>query len=211
MRTQLFALSLKKVVAVLAIAATGSLMSLPAVAKSCPNAAAKPAKTVSQAVNSAGSVVVPVTTETSVSTGTKANAAGTIVDIAASNASFDTLVAAVKAADLVEVLSGQGPFTVFAPTDEAFAALPKGTLEALLKPENKEKLKRILTYHVVPGAVLSTAIKPGQVNTVEGKPVTLTTKGNKVKVNNATVTTADIQASNGVIHVIDRVILPPDL
>jgi len=211
MRTQLFALPLKSVVAILAIAATGSLISLPASATSCTDNAAKPEKTVSQVGNTNNSVVVPVVAETSTSASTKATTTGTIVDIASSNNSFDTLVAAVKAAGLVDVLSGQGPFTVFAPTDEAFAALPKGTLESLLKPENKEKLQKILTYHVVPGAVLSSSIQPGQVNTVQGKPVTLKTKGNKVKVNDATVTTADIKASNGVIHVIDRVILPPDL
>ncbi|MDX2231549.1 MAG: fasciclin domain-containing protein [Leptolyngbyaceae cyanobacterium bins.349] len=207
MRIQLFALPLKQVTTLLAIAAMGSLSTLPAVAKSCPNAA-KPAKSVTQPVNSNSSVVVPVVAET---TGTKAKTTGTIVDIAASNAAFKTLVAAVKAAGLVEVLSSKGPFTVFAPTDAAFAALPKGTLESLLKPENKAKLQRILTYHVVPGSVLSGSIKPGQVKTVEGKSVTLSTMGNRVMVNNANVTSADIQASNGVIHVIDKVILPPDL
>lgn len=210
MRTQLFALSLKSVAALLAIAATSSFITLPADAKTC-SSAAKSEKAVSQTVNNPGSVVVPVTTDRPVSSATKATASGTIVDVAASNASFKTLVAAVKAAGLVEVLSGKGPFTVFAPTDAAFAALPKGTLESLLKPENKAKLQKILTYHVVPGAVLSSAIRPGQVNTVQGKPVTLKTMGNKVKVNDANVTTADIKASNGVIHVIDRVILPPGL
>lgn len=136
-------------------------------------------------------------------------ASGTIVDVAASNQSFTTLVKAVKAAGLVETLSGKGPFTVFAPTDAAFAALPPGTVEALLKPENKEKLKQLLTYHVVPGAVVSTALKPGEVTTVQGKPVTVMLMGKKVMVNNANVTTADVKASNGVIHIVDQVILPP--
>jgi uncharacterized surface protein with fasciclin (FAS1) repeats len=135
----------------------------------------------------------------------------TIVDVAASNPSFTTLVQAVQAAGLVETLSGDGPFTVFAPTNEAFAALPPGTLENLLKPENRETLVKILTYHVVAGAVESGDIVPGEVATVEGNPVTLAITDGRVTVNNATVVAADIAASNGVIHVIDSVILPPDL
>lgn len=133
----------------------------------------------------------------------------TIVEIAASADSFKTLTAALKAAGLVEVLSGKGPFTVFAPTDEAFAALPKGTVENLLKPENKATLVKILTYHVVPGKVLSTDLKSGKVATVEGGDVTITV-GKSVMVNNAQVAKADIKASNGVIHVIDKVLLPPN-
>ncbi|MCU0571306.1 MAG: fasciclin domain-containing protein [Oculatellaceae cyanobacterium Prado106] len=142
---------------------------------------------------------------------TQVATAGTIVDIAASNESFSTLVQAVQAAGLVETLSGEGPFTVFAPTNEAFAALPEGTLETLLKPENRETLRRVLTYHVVAGAVMSSDIKPGEVATVEGSSVMLQLSDGQVKVNDATVRAADIQASNGVIHVIDRVILPPNL
>lgn len=133
----------------------------------------------------------------------------TIVEIAASSDSFKTLTAALKAAGLVEVLSGKGPFTVFAPTDEAFAALPKGTLENLLKPENKATLVKILTYHVVSGKVLSTDLKSGKVPTVEGRDVTIKV-GKAVTVNNAQVVKADIKASNGVIHVIDKVLLPPN-
>lgn len=136
---------------------------------------------------------------------------GTIVDVAASNPSFTTLVQAVQAAGLVETLSGQGPFTVFAPTNEAFAALPAGTLEKLLKPENRDILRKILTYHVLSGTVRSTAIRPGQVTTVEGSPVTLRVRNGQIAVNNSTVTTADIQTSNGIIHVINRVLLPPDI
>jgi uncharacterized surface protein with fasciclin (FAS1) repeats len=136
---------------------------------------------------------------------------GTIVEVASANSSFKTLVAAVKAAGLVETLSGQGPFTVFAPTDAAFAALPKGTLEKLLQPENKATLQKILTYHVVPGAILSTSIKPGQIKTVEGSPVNIRVRRGRVTVGKARVTTADIKASNGVIHVIDKVLLPPDV
>ena len=132
-----------------------------------------------------------------------------IVDIAASNDQFSTLVAAVTAAGLVDTLKGDGPFTVFAPTNDAFAALPAGTVEDLLKPENKDKLIAILTYHVVPGAVTSDQLA-GQrmdVATVQGQTVHIDGR-NGVKVNKSRVTTADIIASNGVIHVIDRVLLP---
>lgn len=141
----------------------------------------------------------------------QATTPATIVEIAASNPSFTTLVQAVQAAGLVETLSGEGPFTVFAPTNEAFAALPAGTLETLLLPENQALLQRVLTYHVVAGEVTSSDIQPGQVITVEGNPVTLDVMGGNVMVNQATVVAADVQASNGVIHVIDRVILPPGL
>jgi uncharacterized surface protein with fasciclin (FAS1) repeats len=136
-------------------------------------------------------------------------AAGTIVDVAAGNADFETLVAAVKAAGLVETLSGEGPFTVFAPTDEAFAKLPAGTLEDLLKPENKDKLVAILTYHVVAGKVTAAdVVKLDTATTVNGQAADITVAGGKVKVDAANVTATDIKASNGVIHVIDAVILP---
>ena len=135
---------------------------------------------------------------------------GTIVDVAASTEGFSTLVAAVEAAGLVETLSGEGPFTVFAPTDEAFAALPEGVLEKLLLPENKDLLVRILSYHVVSGQVLAADVVAGDVATVEGSTITLDTMDG-VTVNGATVVTADVLASNGVIHVIDAVILPPDV
>jgi uncharacterized surface protein with fasciclin (FAS1) repeats len=134
-----------------------------------------------------------------------------IVDVAAGNGSFNTLVTALKAADLVDTLKSEGPFTVFAPTDEAFAKLPQGTLEDLLKPENKEKLVAILTYHVVPKKVMASDIagKKSMAKTVEGDELTVdATSG--VKVDEATVTTADVGASNGVIHVIDTVLMPND-
>jgi uncharacterized surface protein with fasciclin (FAS1) repeats len=133
----------------------------------------------------------------------------TIVEVATDAGSFTILTAALEAADLVDVLEGPGPFTVFAPTDEAFAALPEGTVEKLLKPENKDKLVKILTYHVVPGAVMSTDLKAGPVATVEGSEVTIEL-GDHVKVDGAKVVKADIKASNGVIHVIDQVIIPAD-
>lgn len=133
-----------------------------------------------------------------------------IVGLAAGTADLSTLVAAVKAAGLVETLQGEGPFTVFAPTNEAFAALPEGTLESLLKPENKDQLVKILTYHVVPGKVKSTDLKDGmKVNTVEGEKVKIAISDAVVKVNDAKVISADVMASNGVVHVIDKVILPP--
>ncbi len=135
----------------------------------------------------------------------------TVVEIAASNKDFSTLVTAIKAAGLAETLSGKGPFTVFAPTNAAFAKLPKGTVEDLLKPENKAKLTSILTYHVVGAKVLAAdAIKMDgkSAKTVNGQEIAIKVKDGKVMVNDATVTTADIVGSNGVIHVIDTVLLP---
>jgi uncharacterized surface protein with fasciclin (FAS1) repeats len=137
-------------------------------------------------------------------------APGTIVDVAVGAGNFNTLVAAVTAAGLVETLSGAGPFTVFAPTDEAFAALPAGVLDALLLPENKATLAKILTYHVVSGMVMAADVADGDVATVEGQTIKLSTMGG-VTVNGATVVAADVMASNGVIHAIDAVILPPDV
>jgi uncharacterized surface protein with fasciclin (FAS1) repeats len=139
-----------------------------------------------------------------------ANAAD-IVDTAVKAGSFKTLTKALKAADLVTVLKGKGPFTVFAPTDAAFAKVPKATLESLLKPENKAKLVKVLTYHVVAGKVLSKDIKSGPVKTVEGSSVELKLEDGKVEVDKAYVTKADIVTDNGVIHVIDAVLLPSDL
>ena len=136
--------------------------------------------------------------------------ANDIVAIASGNEDFSTLVAAVAAAGLVETLQGEGPFTVFAPTNEAFAALPAGLVDKLLLPENKDLLVKILTYHVVSGTVLAADVTAGDVPTVEGQNITITTDMG-VKVNGATVTATDIIASNGVIHVIDAVILPPDV
>ena len=135
---------------------------------------------------------------------------GTIVDVAVANGSFNTLVAAVTAADLAETLSSEGPFTVFAPTDDAFAALPEGLVDALLLPENKDTLTKILTYHVVSGEVFAADISDGDVATVEGQTVELST-ADGVTVNGANVIIADVPASNGVIHAIDAVLLPPDV
>lgn len=136
-------------------------------------------------------------------------AENTIVDVAVASG-FDTLVAAVKAAGLADTLQSDGPFTVFAPTDEAFAKLPEGTLESLLKPENKDQLTAILTYHVVPGKVTSgQVVNLESAETVQGAPLTITTSEEGVMINNAKVVLADVEASNGVVHVIDTVLLPP--
>lgn len=135
--------------------------------------------------------------------------ADSILEVAASAGSFSTLAAALKAADLVDALSGDGPFTVLAPTDEAFAALPEGTLDSLLRPENKDKLRSILLYHVIEGRVYADqAIEAKQAHTLQGGEVSIRKSWEKVKINEATVQSADVEASNGVIHVIDRVILP---
>jgi uncharacterized surface protein with fasciclin (FAS1) repeats len=134
-----------------------------------------------------------------------------IVAVASSTEGFSTLVAAVQAAGLVETLQGAGPFTVFAPTDEAFAALPEGLLEKLLLPENKDLLVKILTYHVVSGQVLAADVATGDVPSVEGQNIAVVADASGVTVNGAKVIATDVLASNGVIHVIDAVILPPDV
>ncbi len=131
-----------------------------------------------------------------------------IVDVAASAGSFQILTAALEATGLADTLSQEGPFTVFAPTDEAFAALPEGTLEELMKPENREVLAAILTYHVVPGKVTSDQIQSGEVSTVQGSTVDVAVEDGMVMVDDAKVVQPDIEAGNGVIHVIDKVILP---
>jgi uncharacterized surface protein with fasciclin (FAS1) repeats len=138
---------------------------------------------------------------------------GTIVEVAAGDETFSTLVQAVEAAGLVDTLAAEGPYTVFAPTNEAFAALPEGTVEQLLQPENQEALTQILTYHVLPQEVPAAEVVSGDVDTVAGPPVSVNVDdatGN-VSVNEAMVVQADVQASNGVIHAIDQVLLPPDL
>jgi uncharacterized surface protein with fasciclin (FAS1) repeats len=132
-----------------------------------------------------------------------------IVELASETDVLSTLVAALEAAGLVETLQGDGPFTVFAPTNEAFAALPEGTLESLLLEENRDMLIQILTYHVVPGEVMSSDLSDGMTAaTVEGSEVTITINGYGVSVDDASVVQADIEASNGVVHVIDSIIMP---
>jgi uncharacterized surface protein with fasciclin (FAS1) repeats len=132
-----------------------------------------------------------------------------VVETTISAKNFETLVTAVKAADLVSTLKGKGPFTVFAPTDQAFAKLPEGTIAELLKPENQKKLQSILTYHVVPGRVMAAdVVKLQQAKTVNGKTLKIQVQGDAVMVNDAKILKTDIEASNGVIHVIDTVVLP---
>lgn len=151
-------------------------------------------------------------TETLNTSGDTAPATKNVVEQAASSDQFQTLAKAIEAADLKETLAGDGPYTVFAPTDEAFAALPEEALQQLLQPENKEVLVQLLSYHVVPGAITSSQIQPGDVETLAGGKVAVQrAEDGTVSVNNAKVTQADIQASNGVIHEIDQVILPTEV
>ena len=157
--------------------------------------------------SSTASTPTPTATSSSPAATETPAEAGTIVEVASANPDFSTLVAAVGAAGLAETLSGPGPFTVFAPTNEAFAALPAGLLDKLLLPENKDVLTQILTYHVVAAEVPSSAVEAGKVKTVEGTEATITTEGG-IAIDGAKVVTADVEASNGVIHVIDKVIVP---
>ena len=144
------------------------------------------------------------------STAAQTQARADIVDTAVAAGQFKTLAAALQAAGLVDTLKGAGPFTVFAPTDAAFAALPAGTVENLLKPENREQLVAILTYHVVPGRVTAgEVVKLDKATTVQGGDVAIRAAGGTVSVGNARVVQADVMASNGVIHVIDKVLMPP--
>ncbi|MGL5081470.1 MAG: fasciclin domain-containing protein [Microcoleaceae cyanobacterium] len=206
----------------LVLAALGSVSVLAACNQ--PTAQNNPGETATEQVTEApASTETPVTespatsaaadgtTDTS-ATPASSEQAQTIVEIASGDSTFSTLVTALKAAELTEVLSGEGPYTVFAPTDEAFAALPEGTVENLLKPENKDQLIKILKYHVVPAKVMAADVQAGTVESVEGTPLEIqvdeTTKA--VKVNDATVIKTDIVGSNGVIHAVDAVILPPE-
>ena len=132
----------------------------------------------------------------------------TVVEIAVGAEDFSTLVAAVKAAGLVDALSGEGPFTIFAPTNAAFAKLPEGTVATLLKPENKEKLAAVLTYHVVSGKVMAADVKAGKVKTLNGAEATIAVADGKVTIDKANIVKTDIVGTNGVIHVIDSVIIP---
>lgn len=155
----------------------------------------------------AAATTVPAAAETTTPATDMAPAEGDIVAVASANPDFSTLVAAVSAAGLVETLQGAGPFTVFAPTNDAFAALPEGLVDALLLPENKDTLVKILTYHVVPGKVMAADVTAGDVATVEGGNLTITTDGG-VKIFDANVIATDVEATNGVIHVIDQVLVP---
>jgi len=191
--------AIKKLSGVIAVAGASALISLPVLVQAQAQPETRPGSMTSEPA--AAPEPEGVTTAQT----------QTIVAVAASNDNFSTLKAALEAAELTDTLAGQGPFTVFAPTNAAFEALGKEKVEALLKPENKDKLIKVLTYHVVPGQVMSADLKSGETKTVEGGEVMVMVKDGKVKVNNAQVTQADVKASNGVIHVIDTVLLPADL
>lgn len=191
--------AIKKLSGVIAVAGASALISLPVLVQAQAQPETRPGSMTSEPA--AAPEPEGVTTAQT----------QTIVAVASSNDNFSTLKAALEAAELTDTLAGQGPFTVFAPTNAAFEALGKEKVEALLKPENKDQLIKVLTYHVVPGQVMSADLKSGETKTVEGGEVMVMVKDGKVKVNNAQVTQADVKASNGVIHVIDTVLLPPDL
>ncbi len=157
---------------------------------------------ITTAIFAAAAVLLPVSVQA------EPKATKSVVEIAVGAEDFSTLVAAVKAGGLVEALSGEGPFTIFAPTNAAFAKLPEGTVATLLKPENKEKLAAILKYHVVSGKVMAADVKAGKVKTLNGAEATIAIKGGKVTIDKANIVKTDIVGTNGVIHVIDSVILP---
>ncbi len=177
-----------------------------------PDGMVKPSGTMSSPDVTKPATGAPTGTTAPVQKPAKKAATKTIVELATGNKSFTILVKALKAAELVETLAGEGPFTVFAPTNEAFAKLPKGTLAKLLKPENKEQLKKLLTYHVVSGVVTAQMLKAGQIETLEGSKITVKIKKGKkapiVTLNNATIK-AGAKATNGMIYAIDTVIMPP--
>ena len=157
----------------------------------------------------AAATEAPATSASTASPSSAPASTGTIVDVAADNPDFATLVTAVKAAGLADTLAGPGPFTVFAPTNEAFAKVPKDVLDKLLA--NKEALTKVLTYHVLAGEVKAADVMPGDVTSVEGSTATIADASGQLKINDATIVATDVMASNGVIHVIDSVILPPDV
>ncbi|WP_315787424.1 fasciclin domain-containing protein [Fischerella sp. JS2] len=200
--------------ALFSIVGTGSLFALSACGQPSVENTTPSAQTPTENSSSVAEVT-PTTTApaTQTPTGTTANKNfAELAQAAASQGSFKILTQATKAAGLEEQLTAQGPYTVFAPTDAAFNALPQGTLENLLKPENKQQLVQLLTYHVIPGQVTSSQLTSGDVKTVEGTPVTIdvNSTARTISVNGAKVTQADILASNGVVHVVDKVILPPN-
>jgi uncharacterized surface protein with fasciclin (FAS1) repeats len=190
----------KKVAIFLGVAGTSLMMGLPLVAG---------AGTAADTMTDSPEEITESVSETTESE--MAMEPQTIAEIAASSESFKTLTKALEAAGLTDTLSGEGPYTVFAPTDEAFAALPEGTLEQLLQPENRDILIQVLTYHVVDGSVMSGDLTTTEVPSIEGRSINVTVNEDNVMVNSANVVQADIEASNGVIHVIDEVILPPQM
>lgn len=203
---------LQKLVSFVGAATATVLMGLPALAQLNPSPSIFNEPPYNRTRTAQPAQSAPTTSATPADAPTESAATGeTVVAVAAANGSFKTLTAALEAAGLTETLAGEGPFTVFAPTDAAFAALPAGTVEELLKPENKDQLIKILTYHVVPGEATSSSLSSGEVKTVEGSPIAVEVSDQGVMVNEAKVVQPDVQASNGVIHVIDQVILPPGM
>lgn len=204
MKVRKFSKSVKRFAALLG--AASALVTLPVLAGNMPESSGQSqAPSIQIHPQSETQPQAPSASPSSNSTTTSGN----VVDVAASNSSFKTLTAALRAAGLDKILATGGPYTIFAPTDEAFAALPKGAVEQLLKPENRETLVKILTYHVVPGQNTSSTLKSGETKTLEGGAVQVKVSPSGVMVNDAKVIKADIKASNGIIHVIDKVIIPP--
>lgn len=191
---------LSKLAAVMGAGTLAAFVAIPALAQEKPEAT----------VDSSDVSVEAVEPETNTDE-IAANEESTIADIATSSESLTTLAAALEAADLADTLAGEGPYTVFAPSDEAFAALPDGVVDALLAPENRDLLIQVLTYHVVPEEVTSDQLATGPVPTVEGSPIQVEVGDSGVMINQASVIQPDIMASNGVVHVIDQIILPPEL
>lgn len=205
MKVNKFSKSVKKFAALVGAASVFVTLPVLAQTKPAPDMQTKPASDMQTPSQVETKPMAPSTSPTMNSTTTTRS----VVDVAAANSSFKTLTAALKAAGLDKTLASGGPYTIFAPTDEAFAALPKGAVEQLLKPENKDLLIKVLTYHVVPGENTSSTLKPGETKTLEGASVKVSVGSSGVMVNDAKVVQPDIQASNGVIHVIDKVIMPP--
>jgi uncharacterized surface protein with fasciclin (FAS1) repeats len=211
-KTLLSALALSSVVALSACSQPTTDNTTTPSAAETPNANTSPVADIPSPTTSPVSPI-PTTESASPSPGTTAAAnqdLGQLAVAASNQGSFTILTKAVQAAGLTSNLSAQGPYTVFAPTDEAFKALPTGTVDSLLKPENKTKLVQLLSYHVVPGRITSTQLKSGNVKTVEGNNVAVSVSSAGVTVNKAKVVQADIPASNGIVHIVDKVILPPN-
>jgi uncharacterized surface protein with fasciclin (FAS1) repeats len=212
---------LVRIVGFMGLASVGLLTTIPSQAKEVTrpsifdeppyNRSKRPSATPPVSKPTQPEMEVPTTEPTPTTPVTETKETRNLVVLANANGSFKTLVAALTAAGLIDTLQGEGPFTIFAPTDAAFAKLPQDAVRDLLKPENKEVLIKVLTYHVVSGKVLSSDLKSGEVKTLEGDPITVKVDSNGVQINDAKVTQADIEGSNGVIHQIDNLILPPSL
>jgi uncharacterized surface protein with fasciclin (FAS1) repeats len=209
-----------KIVSIIALSSVSLLMTVPSHAKEVvnpnPNIFNEPPYNRKPRVTETLPIPKPTQPETEVPTvkptpTTPVAETKNLIILANENGSFKTLIKALTAAGLTETLQGEGPFTIFAPTDAAFAKLPQDALRDLLKPENKEVLIKVLTYHVVSGNVLSSDLKSGEVKSLQGDPIAVKVNNNGVQVNDAKVTQADIKGSNGVIHQIDNLILPPSL